>query len=113
MGCSTTTNVGPKQYAGTATSPCTWQFNCEHTWLGTEVTVTCFGTRTGRPWSQTTTYTTTCSHSDGCAGWTTTSTSTSTVYGIDWGGCDIGGTNCCPSNTLPIPPFNDPSPPPT
>lgn len=116
MSCSTTESVGPKQYGGTATTTCTWSFTCESPFAGGQVTVTCNGTRTGRLWSQTTTYTTTCVDDEPCAGHTTTTTTTtSTAHGIDWGGCDLGGNgrSCCPDNTLPTWPYYDPSPPPS
>ena len=116
MGCSTNTTVGPKIYAGTATTSCKWKFTCENYFIldpgGNTMTVTCYGTKVGKPWSQiTTTVTTCCDENSPCAGGNNCSTSTSTVttYGIDWDTCDIGGRNCCPDGTIVTAPFYQPT----
>lgn len=116
MGCwvSSGPTPGPKQYAGVATSSCTWKFNCFHPWLNKTIPVTCPGTRTGKPYTQKIQMTCTCIIYTDCSYYLDDFDCSYDIHGIEWDdNCDIGGHNCCPDDTIahdPVP--GQPSPPP-
>jgi len=108
MGCwiSSGPTPGPKQYAGSATMPCEWTFNCTSNLIPGSVTpVKCPGVFHGKPYTQKVQMTCTCIIYTSCGAYTDDFDCSYDINGIEWeGGCDIGGTNCCPDGSHPTSP---------